>query len=146
MPTTTLFLVAAAGLLNVWLMIRCGQIRAKAKILHGDGGNALLQRRMRAHLNFAENAPIIILLFLTIELAGSAAGWVHGWLAPVALIFIIARIFHALGMDADEGGVLRNVGIAVTMLLTIILAGVAVYTGYVALTGMQAPSTIARTA
>lgn len=40
--TTTLSLAAAAAIINFWLALRCGQVRAKAKISIGTGGNDLL--------------------------------------------------------------------------------------------------------
>jgi uncharacterized protein len=125
MPVISLFFGAAALLFNLWLGIRCGQVRTSAKISHGDGGNPLLQRRMRAHLNFAEYTPTILFLFLALELAGTSALFLQG----IAIVYIVARICHALGMDPDESK-LRMLGIMATMLVGIALAGHAVYTGY----------------
>ena len=126
MPVITLFFAAAAALVNMWLGIRCGQVRAKEKILHGDGGNTLLQQRMRAHLNFAENAPLILILTLALELAGVSSMV----LEIIAVAFIVARILHGLGMDSATGSPLRGAGVAITMLVTVVLVGLALYTGY----------------
>ena len=60
--TTTLSAAAAAAIINIWLIVRCGQVRVSAKIVHGDGGNPLLARRMRAHANFIENTPLVLIL------------------------------------------------------------------------------------
>jgi uncharacterized membrane protein YecN with MAPEG domain len=114
----TLVLAAVAAIVNIWLGLRCGQVRTKEKISHGDGGSVLLARRMRAQLNFAENAPIVLILTLACELSG-----VPGlWLAICAVLFIVARIAHAIGMDADVGGMPRMVGVLFTMLITLALA------------------------
>ena len=129
MPVITLLFGAAAVIVNLWLGIRCGQVRISAKVNHGDGGNTLLQRRMRAHLNFAEYTPTIMILFLALELAGTGPMV----LAIIATAYIIARICHALGMDPDTSK-LREFGIAVTMLVGIVLAGLAIYSGYGLLT------------
>ena len=60
--TTTLSLAAAALLINFWLSMRCGKLRMSEKILHGDGGNEALMRRMRAQSNFIENAPLVLIM------------------------------------------------------------------------------------
>jgi uncharacterized protein len=140
MPVISLFFAAALVLLNLWLGIRCGQVRAREKINHGDGGNVLLQRRMRAHLNFSEYTPTILILFLALELAGTGSLI----LQVIAIAYVIARICHALGMDPDSSK-LREIGILVTMLVGVTLAGFAVYTGYNLLSvEASAPSFVSR--
>ena len=65
----SLLATALAALITIWLGARCGKVRMAEKILHGDGGNARLQRRMRAQSNFIEYAPIALLLILGAYLA-----------------------------------------------------------------------------
>ncbi len=48
----TLAAAAAAAVLNIWLGIRIGSLRTALNISVGDGGNEVLQRRMRAQLNY----------------------------------------------------------------------------------------------
>lgn len=67
--------------------------RAKLKTLSGDGGDATLQRRIRAHGNFIENAPLCIFLVLAIEAILATSGLI--WI--VAAILIASRILHAIG-------------------------------------------------
>jgi hypothetical protein len=117
----TLAAAGAAAVLNVWLMVRVGQIRTGAKISIGDGGNDHLVRRMRAHANFTENAPFVLVLIGVIELSGRGSPW----LAYVAAAFILARISHALGMEAGDGPPTRLIGVVVTMLVQLGLAIVA---------------------
>ncbi|HEV7232793.1 MAG TPA: MAPEG family protein, partial [Sphingorhabdus sp.] len=52
----TLTIAAGAALVNIWLMVRCGQARTKESVSIGDGGNEFVIRRMRAHANFVESA------------------------------------------------------------------------------------------
>ena len=94
----TLTFAAACALLNLWLAIRCARFRIRDKILHGDAGHGLLARRMRAHANFIEYTPIILILFALIELAAGASLWL--WIG--ALAYVLARVAHAFGMDADR--------------------------------------------
>ena len=119
---TTLCMAAAAAIINFWLAIRCGQVRTKEKISIGTGGNDLMERRMRAQLNFAENTPWVLFLIAGIELAGKGAGW----LAIVGAAYMLARIAHGLGMDGGSLEKGRGIGVMVTMLTQIGLAIVAV--------------------
>lgn len=117
---TTLCLAAAAAVINLWLSLRIGGLRQAGKIMYGDGGNELLMRRMRAHANFIENAPLALILIGAIELAGKGGNW----LAIVGAAFMLARVAHGLGMDGRQP--LRTVGTLVTMLTLLGLAVVAV--------------------
>ena len=119
---TTLSLAAAAAVINFWLAIRCGRIRAKAKISIGTGGNDLLERRMRAQLNFVANTPWGLMLIAGIELAGKGGAW----LAPVGAIYMVGRVAHGLGMDGTALEKGRSIGTMTTMLSQIGLAVVAV--------------------
>ncbi len=118
---TTLCLTMAAALVNFWLGWRCGQIRSDAKISVGDGGNDLLMRRMRAQANFIEQAPITLLLFGLVELAGRGT-W---WIAPLGAVFIVGRVCHGFGMDGNfKPG--RAIGMATGMLAQLVLIVVGV--------------------
>lgn len=119
---TTLSMAAAAAIINIWLSLRIGKVRMGAKIIHGDGGNDLLMRRMRAQANFIENTPIALILVAAIEIAGKGSAW----LAPVAGIFILGRLAHGLGMDNIKPNPMRTAGALCTMLVLLGLAIVAV--------------------
>lgn len=97
----------AAALLHIWLSIRVSQIRRTRKILHGDGGDPAMLRRMRAHANYAENAPIFLVLLVLLELAVVRDEFL--WAATI--VFFLARIVHAFGMDSDKLSKLRIVGV-----------------------------------
>jgi hypothetical protein len=119
-PQVTLVLAAALAVINVWLSIRVGQVRRSEKVSVGDGGNERVIRRMRAHLNFAENAWIVLALVFAIELAQGSS--VLLWVA--AALFVIGRVLHGLGMDGWGAG--RGAGTAITMVLQLVLAGWAI--------------------
>lgn len=119
---TTLSLAAAAAIINVWLSMRIGRLRQAHNVSVGTGGNELIERRMRAQLNFAENVPLALILIGLIELAQKGGAW----LAPVGAVMMLGRVLHGLGMD---GGTLewgRGVGTLTTMLGNIGLAIVTV--------------------
>ncbi len=119
---TTLTLAAAAVAINFWLFMRCGQLRYSRKILHGDGGDPLMQRRVRAHANFIEHAPIFLILAGLIEMTQKGGRW----LAIVGAVFMLARVAHVFGMDLDRSNPLRAGGIFVSLAAEIGLAVVAV--------------------
>lgn len=111
---------AACAILNFWLAVRVGLARRDAKVSIGDGGDERLIARMRAHANFVEYAPFVLILIALIELAVGT----HWWLWGLAALFVVGRILHPLGMDgAWKPG--RGIGIALTFLILIALAAVA---------------------
>ena len=114
----TLGAVAAAALINVWLSIRCGQVRTAEKVSVGDGGNDKVIRRMRAHANFNENTPIVLVMIAALEFAhtGSTA------LAAVAAVFMLGRVGHGLGMDGGSFRIGRMIGTIITLLTQLGLA------------------------
>ena len=119
----TLVYAAVAALLNVWLGWRVGQVRIAEKVLLGDGGSPRLTCRMRAHANYTEYTPFVLILIAVIELA-------RGWplaLWAVGALYFAARIAHAFGMDAPHPAKGRQFGTIVTMLTLLGLAGWAAY-------------------
>ncbi|MFM5883970.1 MAG: MAPEG family protein, partial [Novosphingobium sp.] len=96
--------------------------RAKAGVSIGTGGNDLLERRMRAQLNFVENTPWVLFLIAGIELAGKGGQW----LAIVGGLYMLGRVAHGLGMDGTSLEKGRMVGTLTTMLSQLGLAIVAV--------------------
>ena len=67
MPVTALY-AALLSIIFLVLAVRVIQVRRSEKIAIGDGGSAILTRRMRVHSNFAEYVPMALVL---LALAGS---------------------------------------------------------------------------
>jgi uncharacterized membrane protein YecN with MAPEG domain len=59
-----------------------------------------LTARMRAQLNFAEYAPVVLILIALIEATRGS----QYWLGIVAALFILGRVLHGLGMDGWRFG------------------------------------------
>lgn len=122
----TLSAAAACAFINFWLAVRISAMRRAEKISIGDGGNERLTARMRAHMNFAEYAPIVLILLALTEAArGTSIGL---WVAAVA--FLLARIAHPIGMDGRIPA--RAAGMAVTVAT---MLGLAIYAVVILTTG-----------
>ena len=93
----TLKVAGLAAIINLWLAIRCGQARGKEGISIGDGGNDLMIRRMRAHANFIEYTPIVLILFGLVELAVGTSTWLYA----VGIVYLLGRVAHGIGMDGN---------------------------------------------
>ncbi len=122
----TLTIAGAAAILHVWLSLRVSTLRRPLKSGVGDGGNEVLLRRMRAHGNFAENMPIFLVLMGFVELAVGGSLWLWG----AGIVFVLARIAHAFGMDRPGANILRVAGIALSWLVLLGLGAFAIYLAY----------------
>ena len=114
LPVTMIF-AGVAAILNIWLAIRVGQVRGSEKVSIGDGGNEAVIRRMRAHSNYVEFTPFVLILIGVIELAHSGAP-APLWLWIVAAVYFLGRIGHGLGMDGGRLSKGRSIGTITTML------------------------------
>lgn len=117
----TLTAAGAAAIINIWLGLRVGQKRIANKVSIGDGGHPPLIARMRAHANFSEYTPYVLILIGLIEMATGTSTWL--WI--VTGVYLLARVAHGIGMDVVEGeSKLRIFGILATML---VLLGLGIY-------------------
>jgi uncharacterized protein len=118
LPITALF----AGLLvplYITLAARVIFARRSEKVGIGDGGKAMLLRRMRAHANFAEYTPYALVLM----------GLAEGLQTPQWLLYacgallVVGRCVHAYGISQQpEPMNLRVAGMACTLTLLGVLA------------------------
>jgi uncharacterized protein len=93
MPITSL-VVGVFALLIVALSVPVSLRRAKANVVFGDAEDSTLKRRIRAHGNFIEYAPLAVLALGLIEYRGGPA-----WLVwSLAFGFVFGRVVHAIGM------------------------------------------------
>jgi len=124
--TITLTIGAGLVLLNIWLMMRCGKARMAQKVSVGDGGNEFVIRRMRAHSNFIESAPLVLILLGALEYSGTNVGWL--WVLGIG--YVIGRIAHGFGMDGGSLEKGRMIGTLLTMLVQLALAVTAIWLVY----------------
>lgn len=67
---------------------------AQNQLQPGDMGDAVLTRAIRAHGNFAEYAPTVLLLLVALALLGFRPLWLHVYGAT----FTAGRVIGAIGM------------------------------------------------
>ena len=123
MPRITLLFAALHAVLVVILAARVAMLRYNAKIALGDGGDKVMTRRVRAHGNLIENAPLALLLLGLLELSGLDARWL--WAFGGTLL--LGRLLHAYGLSRRSGtSPGRLLGMALTWAVLLGEAGVAI--------------------
>ena len=119
MPTITLLFASLHVLLMLVLLARISRHRHGQRIGLGDGGDAVLNRKIRVHGNFVEHAPIALLLLGLLELCGLQAVWL--WTFGSALL--LGRTMHAIGLSGSGGySIGRFWGTALTWLVLLAMA------------------------
>lgn len=103
-------------------MYRVGQVRIAKKIDLGDAGDDLMQRRVRAHGNFSETVPLLLLGLIALAMLSAPIWALH----LVGAGLVIGRVLHAMGM-AQTFGQGRLVGTLSFLLLSIFTAGMIAY-------------------
>lgn len=104
--------IALGALLLITLTLRV-ILRRKSKLIGiGDGGDAELARRIRAHANAVETLPIGLLLLAALELNGSPTALIHG----LGIALMLGRALHAWGLSGSAG---QSFGRLYGMLLTL---------------------------
>ncbi|MEP3048437.1 MAG: MAPEG family protein [Roseibium sp.] len=121
--SVTLLFVAVLALFQIPITIAVGLRRLQTNISFWDDGDEALQRRMRAHGNFIETVPIILIAMAAAEISGAPALllWVGG------LSLLIGRIVHYWTLIKVGWGNGRAIGMLLTFL------PLALFPGYVLL-------------
>lgn len=120
LPVTALY----AGVLAIFALVlsaRAGSYRGKTgiSVLYGEPVNWELAQRVRAHQNFLEYVPIILILMGVSELNGASSTYLNS----VGGLLIISRIAHAIGIKHNNmAHIGRLIGAGGTALLTFVAA------------------------
>lgn len=118
-----------AGLLAFFYLVlsyRVIQSRAHGVSL-GDGGDPVLLRRIRAHGNFAEYVPLILLMIGILELGGLPVYVLH----ILGLTLLIARLLHGYALSFTESFKFgRFWGTALTFLLLLVCGALCLYQAF----------------
>jgi uncharacterized membrane protein YecN with MAPEG domain len=99
LPTVTMVYAAVLAILLVLLALNVVRLRLGRHVGLGIGNDGALEQPVRVHANFAENAPMFVVLLLLAELAGLKATWLHA----AGSIFVVSRLLHAFGLSTHRG-------------------------------------------
>ena len=88
-------LAAIFGLLSLVVVF----LRVRNNVPYGDDGNTALKIAIRAHGNFAEWVPMVVLVIAGLEILGQPSNHIH-WLAGTLLL---ARTLHPIGLSQRIG-------------------------------------------
>lgn len=115
-------------LMHIFMTLRVGKVRIKNKISLGDGGNADLLARIRAHGNFIEIVPLPLIGLVLLALLNAHDFALHGFGA----LLLVGRIFHLIGMGGKHNaGKARPIGMMMNMLA---ILGIALYLLFLSVT------------
>lgn len=95
-PATTAFYAGLLALVYLGLSGWVVASRVSGNVLLGDAGDDTMLRRVRAHANFSEYVPLVLILVGLLEAGGGAHGLVQGLL----IALLVGRILHPIGMFA----------------------------------------------
>lgn len=114
-----LLLVAAFAILTAVLGLLVSLRRRAIGASLGDGDDPVLLRRIRAHGNLVEYAPLAVLLTWGLATVGlpPAAVW------TAALLLLLARLIHAAGMLRAGGPALRALAMVIQHGTFLVAAG-----------------------
>jgi uncharacterized protein len=130
-----MFYAGLNALIALVLALRVVRLRVVTKTDLGTGGHRGLEQAIRAHGNFIEYVPLILVLLLLLELSGLGAIWLHA----MGIALTLGRVLHAWGLSTNPGESFgRAVGIFLTwstllaaLALCIVRGGAALASGIV---------------
>jgi uncharacterized membrane protein YecN with MAPEG domain len=120
----SLTFAGAFALLNLWLAYRCVRIRLNGPGGVGDLGIPVLLARMRAHANFVEYTPFVLILMALLEYSGGSAELLKG----SGIVYLLARVIHAFGIERPRF-TMQLIGALGTWIVLLVLAIWAIWTG-----------------
>jgi uncharacterized membrane protein YecN with MAPEG domain len=121
LPVTALY-AALLGLLYAALTLLVVRGRVGSGVTLGTGEDKGLYRAVRAHANFAEFVPLILILMALGE--GLRLSWMLLHLLGAALV--VARVLHAIGISREPDLRAARGGGAALTLVVLIAASLAV--------------------
>ena len=92
----------------------------------GDGGDPVLLRRIRAHGNFAEYVPFILLMIAMLELGRQSSVLIHS----LGITLVIARLLHGYALSFTPSFTFgRFWGTALTFALLLVCGALCIWQG-----------------
>lgn len=112
------------GLIALVLALLVVRQRHRSKVNLGTGGDPALERATRAHANFAEYVPLILLLLLILEIDRTKPWVLH----VLGIALTVGRVLHGWGLSTGASGA-RSGGIALTWLALLVALVIAIVQG-----------------
>jgi uncharacterized protein len=109
----TLLFAGCCALLQFALTVLVIARRAQTGVDFLDGGDSQLLRRIRAHGNFSETAPINLLLLALLEINGLPSAW----LIALGSMLLLGRLLHAMSLLTNNAAWSRRGGMVLTLLV-----------------------------
>src|SRR5204862_7541988 len=92
----------------------------------GDGGDPALQRRIRAHGNFIEYVPLILIMMGMLELSRYSVYLLHA----LGITLVVARLLHGYALSFTERFKFgRFWGTALTFVVLLVCGVLCLYQG-----------------
>ena len=92
----------------------------------GDGGNPAMLRKIRAHANFAEYVPLVLLLMGLLEQGGVPRWGLHA----IGAALLLGRLLHGYALSFSENSPFgRTAGILLTFAALLGAGGWCLYRG-----------------
>mmetsp|Transcript_31881 Transcript_31881/g.51770 ORF Transcript_31881/g.51770 Transcript_31881/m.51770 type:complete len:133 (-) Transcript_31881:192-590(-) len=108
------------GALTLWYLVLTARVilyRRENLIGLGDGNNNTMQRRIRAHGNFAEYVPLTLLLLYLLETSGARFFSSPFFIHLIGALLLIGRLLHGYSLSFTELNMFgRQGGMALTLL------------------------------
>lgn len=118
-----------AGLLALWflvLSVRVVRGRQATGTQMGDGGHEDLIRRIRAHGNFAEYVPLVLLMMGLLELGHTSIYVLHA----MGIVLLFARLMHGYALAFTRKFFIgRFSGVTLTFALLAVGGGLCIWQG-----------------
>ena len=131
-PVITALIAAVLGLFFVRLALKVVASRRAAKISIGDSDDPALLRASRVHANFAEYAPLTLLLMALAEIIGAPSFVI----LVLGAMLIAGRLLHAYGLGQEPDDFRARVrGMQLTIFALIGAAGAAFLIALIAIAG-----------
>lgn len=116
-----------AGLLAILYFVlsyRVIRLRGPGRPSLGDGGDPALLRRIRAHGNFAEYVPFILLMIAILEINHFPSLLLHA----LGLTLLVARLLHGYALSFTDSFPFGRVwGSTLTFALLLLCGGLCLY-------------------
>jgi hypothetical protein len=106
------FWIGLNALFLIYVSWRVGRVRIRNNINLGDGGNEAMIRAIRTQGNYVEYAPAALLGLATLAGLGLGSMMIHA----LGAAFLLARIFHLIGLGMGVWPRGRFYGTLLTML------------------------------